>query len=1064
MSATPDSTLADSTLADCQKLVADLQRQLAECRAERDEALEYQTATSDVLKVISRSTADVQPVLDTLLKAAARLCSAEAGTIAIREGEVYRYVSAPLADAEYWAALRQRTVVPGRDSVVGRVALEGGVVHIEDLAADPDYALPETVRAGRRTNLGVPLLRDGESIGVIGLTRKRVELFTERQIELLKTFADQAVIAIENARLLSELQARTRDLEESLEYQTATSDVLKVISRSTSDVQPVLDTVIETAVRLCGADSGNIATREGEVYRLVASSFSASEPEFWAMLRQRRFVPGRDGITARAALEGRVVQIADIRADPDFAVSESVAAGRRTQLGVPLLRDSEPRGVIALARKRVEPFTERQIELVRIFAEQAVIAIQSAETWRELQARTRDLEESLEYQTATSDVLNVISRSTSDVQPVLDRVVETAARLCGADLAAITIREGEVYRYVASSFSAAEPEHWAILRQRRIVPGRDSIAGRVLLEGRVVHIEDISADPDYAVPETVTAGVRTNLAVPLLREGAVLGTISVSRKRVEPFTERQIELVRTFADQAVIAMENARLLGELQARTCDLEESLEYQTATSDVLKVISRSTSDVKPVLRTVAKTAARLCGADGGGITLREGEVYRYVVSQLEAEPELWASYRQRAIVPGHDTIAGRVALEGRVVHVADVRAIPDYAMPEAVKAGARAVLGVPLLRDGEVLGTINLNRKRVEPFSERQIELVRTFADQAVIAIENARLLSELQARTDELTRSVGELQALEEVVRAVNSSLDLDTVLATIISRAAQLSQADEGTIYEFDETEQVFVPKSAFGMSAERVAGLRERRVRLGETHLGRPAVERAPVYVDDVQQDATLGADRGVLLEGIHAVLAVPLLREDKVVGGLVIRRRTAGGFAPTIPALLQTFADQRYSRPLEDRGREDGSDLRDGGDPARHRGDARHCAAARRAEQECARARLPRGDRLGSCRQHAAAPDPAEPVEQCLQVHQGRHGAAAGRAGGRGGPALGRFRRLRHRYRHERGTARPAVPGIHPGRRVDDAAIWRDRAWSRDQPQAVPADGRRYHRDQRAG
>jgi signal transduction histidine kinase/CheY-like chemotaxis protein len=249
--------------------------------------------------------------------------------------------------------------------------------------------------------------------------------------------------------------------------------------------------------------------------------------------------------------------------------------------------------------------------------------------------------------------------------------------------------------------------------------------------------------------------------------------------------------------------------------------------------------------------------------------------------------------------------VALEARVVQIEDIRAIPDYGVPENVAAGRRTVLGVPLLRDSEPIGVIGLSRKRVEPFTERQIELVRTFADQAVIAIENARLLGELQQRTDELTRSVGELQALEEVLRAVNSSLDLDTVLATIISRAAQLSGADEGTIYEFDETEEVFVPKSAFGMSAERVAGLRERRVRLGETHLGRAAVERAPVYVDDVQQDPTLGPDRSVLLEGIHAVLAVPLLREDKVVGGLVIRRRTAGGFAPTIPALLQTFADQ---------------------------------------------------------------------------------------------------------------------------------------------------------------
>jgi GAF domain-containing protein len=280
------------------------------------------------------------------------------------------------------------------------------------------------------------------------------------------------------------------------------------------------------------------------------------------------------------------------------------------------------------------------------------------------------------------------------------------------------------------------------------------------------------------------------------------------------------------------------------------------------VLNVISRSTADVQPVLDTVVETAARLCGSDGAAIWIREGEVYR-PVSAFAVEPEYWAALRQRTIVPGPDSMAGRVALEGRVVHVADIRAIPDNAVPEGVASGRRTVLGVPLLREGVVLGTINLSRKRVEPFTERQIELVRTFADQAVIAMENARLLGELQSRTDELTRSVGDLQALEEVLRAVNSSLDLDTVLATIISRAAQLSEADEGTIYEFDEAEEVFVPKSAFGMSTERVVALRERRIRLGETHLGRAAVERTPVHVDDVQQDPTL--DRGGVLEGIHA-------------------------------------------------------------------------------------------------------------------------------------------------------------------------------------------------------
>ena len=266
----------------------------------------------------------------------------------------------------------------------------------------------------------------------------------------MRTFADQAVIAMENARLLGELQARTRDLEESLEYQTATSDVLKVISRSTADVQPVLDTVVETAARLCGSEIAAIAIREGEVYRYVSSRPVQRSPSIGRSCASERIVPGRDSVAARVALEGRVVHVADIRADPDYASPEAVASGRRTQLGVPLLRDSEPIGIIMLSRKRVEPFTERQIELVRTFADQAVIAIENARLLGELQARTRDLEESLEYQTATSDVLNVISRSTADVQPVLDTVVETAARLCGADTAAITIREGEVYRYVSS--------------------------------------------------------------------------------------------------------------------------------------------------------------------------------------------------------------------------------------------------------------------------------------------------------------------------------------------------------------------------------------------------------------------------------------------------------------------------------------------------------------------------------------------------------------------------------------------------------------------------------------
>jgi len=890
------------TFADQAVIAMENARLLGELQArtlDLEESLEYQTATSEVLNVISRSTADVQPVLDTVAETAARLCGSDLAGITIREGEFYRYVSTSEADAEWWAIMRQRTIVPGHDSIAGRVALEGRVVHVADVSADPDYALPEAVAAGHRTILGVPLLREGAVIGTINVARKRVEPFTERQIELVRTFADQAVIAMENARLLGELQARTRDLEESLEYQTATSDVLNVISRSTADVQPVLDTVIETAVRLCGADLATIAIREGEVYRYVSSSFSAAEPEHWAALRQRIIVPGRQSMVGRVALEGRVVQIADVLADPDYALPETAAAGDRTILGVPLLREGTVLGAIGLARKRVEPFTERQVELVRTFADQAVIAIENARLLGELQARTRDLEESLEYQTATSDVLNVISRSTADVQPVLDTVVETAVRLCGADYGNIAIREGRVYRFVSTNWvGAADPEHWAILRQRTIVPGRDSVAARTVLEGRVVHVADVRALPDYALPEIVASGLRTGLGVPLLREGAVLGVIGLGRNRVQPYTERQIELVRTFADQAVIAMENARLLGELQARTRDLEESLEYQTATSDVLNVISRSTADVQPVLDTVVETATRLCGAEYAVISVREGQVYRYVAGNqtMVADAEFWAALRRRITVPGRESMTGRVALEGRVVHVEDMLADPDWAVPEAVAAGNRTALGVPLLREGEVLGTINLARTRVQPYTQRQIELVRTFADQAVIAIENARLLSELRESLEQQT-------ATAEVLQVINSSPgELQPVFEAILEKARARCGATRGTLWLFDG--ETFRGAAMQGIPQDWAEQMR-RGFSVRQTSIFAPLLAGEPfVHIADARLiDDPL--TRAAAERGSRTNLLLPLHKDRALLGVIVCTRGEVRPFSEKEIAFLENFAAQ---------------------------------------------------------------------------------------------------------------------------------------------------------------
>jgi len=476
--------MPDSTLAVSEQLVADLRRQLAESRAERDVALQQQTATAEVLQVINSSPGDLAPIFDAMLEKATRLAEASFGILMTYDGENFHTVAlhgVPHAYGEYL----QAPIRPSPLNGLGRLLSGERLIHIADITADKAYAAGDLLRkataelGGSRTHLLVPLLKDTSLLGTFVIYRQEVRPFSDKQIALLQNFAAQAVIAMENARLLGELQARTGDLEESLEYQTATSDVLNVISRSTADVQPVLDTVAETAVRLCSADSGTIHLREGEVYRVASSSFSAPEPELWATLRQRTFVPGRDSVTGRVALDGRVVHIEDIRAIPDYATPETVASGRRTALGVPLLREGAVIGTINVSRKRVEPFTDRQIELVRTFADQAVIAIENARLFAELQARTRDLEESLEYQTATGDVLNVISRSTADVQPVLDTVTETAARLCGADSGTIWIREGEAYRPVASSFSAAEPEWWAggARRQGRACRGHPRYPG-----------------------------------------------------------------------------------------------------------------------------------------------------------------------------------------------------------------------------------------------------------------------------------------------------------------------------------------------------------------------------------------------------------------------------------------------------------------------------------------------------------------------------------------------------------------------------------------------------------
>jgi GAF domain-containing protein/nitrogen-specific signal transduction histidine kinase len=877
--------------------------ELSERTRDLEQALEYQTAVSDVLKVISRSTFDLQPVLDTLVETAGRLCNSDGGGLAIREGEVFRYVAFHGATEEFRNFLRQRTFAPGRDTGTARVLLEGKVVHIPDVTADPEYVMSEMVTLGNwRTYLGVPLLREGGAVGVITLNRRRAEPFTARQIELVRTFADQAVIALENARLLGELHKRTRDLQESLEYQTATSDVLKVISRSTFDLQPVLDTLIETAARLCQADMGLIANRDGDVYRGVATVGYA--PEYAAFWQNLRLEPTRSTITGRTALERRVVHIVDVTTDPEYVFPEAIMIGKnRTLLGVPLLREGEPIGVISFGRQRVEPFAERQIELVRTFADQAVIAIENTRLLTELRERTRSLQESLEYQTATSDVLKVISRSTFDLQPVLDTLVETAARLCRADVASINTRDGEVYRPAANF--AFSRELFAAYRHHTYKPGRDSVTGRTVLEREVVHIDDLAADPEYAVSEFITIGkTGTALGVPLLREGEPIGALFLARQRVEPFTERQIELVRTFADQAVIAMENARLIAETR-------EALERQTATAEVLQVINSSPGELTPVFDAMLERAMRLCEATFAGVWTFEGD--RYVARALRGVPAEYSEVAaETTIIPGPGTAPYRYLRgERSVIQNIDLADEEPYRAGQPQRralvdlGGARTALHAPLCKDDRVIGVMTIYRQEVRAFTEKQVALLQNFAAQAVIAMENARLLGELRQRTTDLARSVEELTATGDVLKIISrSSVDLEAVLDTLVATVARLCRADHAVMFRRRE--------DAYHMVAS--CGISEEAQKFTRTHplapdrgtlTGRVTLERRAVHISDVLQDSEYTYREGQKITGYRTMLGVPLLRGQTLIGIFSITRTRVEPFTNKEIEVVTSFVDQ---------------------------------------------------------------------------------------------------------------------------------------------------------------
>jgi GAF domain-containing protein len=597
------------------------------------------------------SPTDPAPVFEAILESALRLCKAPIGGVCLSDGQVVSLAAlrAPADSVEV-----VRATFPRRLEDVGiavRAIREGRIVHLADVLQESSshHVVDEAI--GVRGELAVPMWREGRCIGAITMARPEPGLFSESQVALIRTLADQAAIAVENVRLFTETK-------EALEQQTATAEILRVISSSPTDVQPVFDTIVKNVVRLCDAVYSTVfRVDEGRIDLVAHHNIP---PEGLEELRRR--YPAPLSVTtgsAQAARERVVVQISDVENDPTVTEDRRRLAGivgYRSQAWVPMLKGDRTLGVIGVSRREAEPFPAQHIALLQTFADQAVIAIENVRLFTELEARNRELTESLEQQTATSDVLKVISRSTFDLQPVLKTLVESAVSLCGADRGFVYRQDGDRYG-VAAAYGGTQ-EYLELSQRNPITLDRGSATGRALLERRVIHIHDTMADPEHTWAKAERgAPVRTVLAAPMLRADTIIGVIEVERGEVRPFSDKQVELVTTFADQAVIAIENVRLFKELEARNRDLTESLEQQTATGEILRVISSSPTDLQPVMEAIAENAARVCGATNSSIYRLEGKHLRLVARRGSLR-------RPRAIgdaVPvGRGFVSGRVVIE--------------------------------------------------------------------------------------------------------------------------------------------------------------------------------------------------------------------------------------------------------------------------------------------------------------------------------------------------------------------------------------------------------------------
>jgi GAF domain-containing protein len=870
-----------------QQTVESLRRSLTREREQRREALERerealerQTATADILKVISSSPTDVQPVFRTMGESVRRLCGAQVSVISRFDGELLQLAEVHVAEGGEEDARAMFPMRADAETMSARAFRSRAVVHVADVLAEAAYPLKHQARAGRwRGALAVPMIREGQVMGVIGVGREEPGLFSESQVELLKTFADQAVIAIENVRLFNETK-------EALERQKATGEILASISRAIDDTQPVFDAIVESLRRLLNThyavvsliEDGKGMWKAMSGDKRVTDRIKAAYP--WPVNDERRLV-------SRAIRSGEVVQLCPLAGNPEAPeASRQIAfeSGYDAILVAPLVRADRVIGYIVTTRAEAIPFDEKQVALIKSFADQAVIAIENARLFNETK-------EALARQTATADILRVISSSMTDAQPVFETVAESAVRLCEADKAFMFRFDGEVLRAVVAYNASQELREF--VERNPIRPGSHSAVARAAVERRTVHIPDVMADPNYTYGAKNLDPIRTVLTVPMLKGEELLGVITIYRLEVRPFTDKQIALIETFARQAVIAIENMRLFNETK-------EALDHQTSTAEVLKTISRSTFDLQAVLQTLLDNATRLSGAERAVMLRPDAEGNYFPALTFNLDPALVARLRERPIRPGRDSINGRVLLEKTPIHVPDVLADPEYGRQDLVDVGRyRTVLSVPMLRDDEAIGLISLNKgPQVDPFTERQMELVTTFADQAVIAIENVRLFNETKEALDQQ-------KAAGDVLRVISSSIaDTKPVFDKILESCQQLFAGRNVGINVVGDDGKVHIGAYKGHGSAELEAYF---PVPLSmQSGSGAAIVQRQVVHYPDCDAAGVPEyARRGAHIAGNRSVLFAPMLWEGMGIGAIFVGRPVTGPFSEKEIALLRTFADQ---------------------------------------------------------------------------------------------------------------------------------------------------------------